>query len=56
MAYLQVSQLRIHGEDSWWQLFDLVTIQVPSRRIFFPDLVSVKKKKSSSQVKHRAVT
>ena len=29
MAYLQVSQLGIHGEDSWWQLFDLVTVQVP---------------------------
>ena len=56
MAYLQVSQLGIHGKDSWWQLFDLVTRQVPSRRIFFPDLVSVKKKKSSSQVKQRAVT
>ena len=34
MAYLQVSQLGIHGEDSRWQLFDLVTIQVPSRRIY----------------------
>ena len=56
MAYLQASQLGIHGEDSWWQLFDLVTKQVPSKRIYpesnvyfelvkpiFPDLVSVKK-------------
>ena len=34
MAYLQASQLGIHGEDSWWQLFDLVTIQVPSKRIY----------------------
>ena len=34
MAYLQVSQLDIHGEDSWWQLFDLVTIQVPSKMIY----------------------
>ena len=33
MAYLQVSQLVIHGEDSWWQLFDLVIVQVPSKRI-----------------------
>ena len=33
MAYLQVSQLGIHGEDSWWQLFDLVIVQVPSKRI-----------------------
>ena len=33
MANLQVSQLGIHGEDSWWQLFDLVTKQVPSKRI-----------------------
>ena len=31
MAYLQVNQLGIHGEDVWWQLFDLVTIQVPSK-------------------------
>ena len=31
MAYLQLSQLGIHDEDSWWQLFDLVTMQVPSR-------------------------
>ena len=34
MAYLQVNQLGIHGEDVWWQLFDLVTRQVPSRRIY----------------------
>ena len=34
MAYLQASQLGIHGEDSWWQLFDLVTKQVPSKRIY----------------------
>ena len=32
MAYLQASQLSIHGEDSWWQLFDLVIIQVPSKK------------------------
>ena len=57
MAYLQESQLGIHGEDSWWQLFDLIIIQVPSKRIYlesndyyelfypiFPDLVSVNKK------------
>ena len=25
MAYLQAIQLGIHGEDVWWQLFDLVT-------------------------------
>ena len=34
MAYLQFSQLGIHGEDSWWQLFDLVSTQVPSTRIY----------------------
>ena len=34
MAYLQASQLGIHGEDSWWKLFDLVTVQVPSKRIY----------------------
>ena len=34
MAYLQVSQLGMHSEDSWWQLFDLVTMQVPSKRIY----------------------
>ena len=34
MAYLQASQLGIHGEDSWWQLFDLVIIQVPSKMIY----------------------
>ena len=34
MAYLQVNQLGIHGEGSWWQLFDLVIIQVPSKRIY----------------------
>ena len=34
MAYLQVSQLGIHDKDSWRQLFDFVTIQVPSRRIY----------------------
>ena len=57
MANLQASQLGIHGEDSWWQLFDLIIIQVPSKRIYlesndyyelaypiFPDLVSVNKK------------
>ena len=57
MAYLQASQLGIHGEDSWWQLFDLIIIQVPSKRIYlesndyyelfypiFADLVSVNKK------------
>ena len=57
MAYSQASQLGIHDEDSWWQLFDLIIIQVPSKRIYlesndyyelfypiFPDLVSVNKK------------
>ena len=57
MANLQASQLGIHGEDSWWQLFDLIIIQVPSKRIYlesndyyelfypiFPGLVSVNKK------------
>ena len=57
MANLQASQLGIHGEDSWWQLFDLIIIQVPAKRIYlesndyyelfypiFPDLVSVNKK------------
>ena len=34
MAYLQVSQVVIQGEESWWQLFDLVIIQVPSKRIY----------------------
>ena len=34
MAYLQVNQLDIHGEDVWWQLFDLATRQVLSRRIY----------------------
>ena len=34
MAYLQVNQLGIHGEDVWWQLFDLVTRQVLSRGIY----------------------
>ena len=34
MANLQASQLGIHGEDSWWQLFDLIIIQVPSKRIY----------------------
>ena len=34
MAYLHASQLGIHGEDSWWKLFDLVTKQVPSKRIY----------------------
>ena len=34
MAYLQVNQLGIHGEGSWWQLFDLVTKKVPSKRIY----------------------
>ena len=34
MAYLQASQLCIDGEDSWWQLFDLVIIQVPLKRIY----------------------
>ena len=24
MANLQESQLGIHGEESWWQLFDLI--------------------------------
>ena len=58
MANLQESQLGIHGEDSWWQLFDLIIIQVPSKRIYleskdyyelvypiFPDLVGVNEKK-----------
>ena len=57
MANLQESQLGIHGEDSWWQLFDLIIIQVRSKRIYrgsndyyelvypiFSDLVSVNKK------------
>ena len=34
MANLQASQFGIHGEDSWWQLFDLIIIQVPSKRIY----------------------
>ena len=34
MAYLQASQLGIHGEDSWWKLFDLVIVQVTSIRIY----------------------
>ena len=39
MANLQVSQLGIHGEDSWWQLFDLVTKQVPSKRMYPKSIV-----------------
>ena len=55
MANLQASQLGIHGEDSWWQLFDLIIIQVPEKKVYpddyyelvspiFPDLFSVNKK------------
>ena len=33
MAYLQVSQLDIHSKESWWQLFNLVIMQVPSKMI-----------------------
>ena len=57
MANLQASQLGIHGEDSWWQLFDLIIIQVPAKKVYpesndyyelvypiFPDLFSVNKK------------
>ena len=34
MANLQASQLGIHGEDSWWQLFDLIIIQVPAKKVY----------------------
>ena len=57
MANLQAGQLGIHGEDSWWQLFDLIIIQVPAKKVYpesndyyalvspiFPDLFSVNKK------------